>query len=125
MRKRLERFVSMLIGCESYDDGEGVWRFRDGSMCSICTSAAALVAREFDGMVLGYWAKNNPTAFIGAPITEGHDFALVSGRWIVDYWAFRVARVSPQAIFDLRLPSDSQIAQWLYGEHRSWVAVTQ
>ena len=124
MRKRLEKFVAVLIASESYDDDEGVWRFSNGSMCSICTSAAAIIGREFGGVVCGYWAKDNRAADIGALLSEGHDFAVIVGRWLVDYWAFRVARVSPRAVLDLRLPRDKKLAQRLYGRQESWVAIT-
>ena len=124
MRQRLQKFVTALIESEAYDDDEGFWCFRDGSVCSTCTSAAVLVAREFDGAVFGYCAKDNPIARIGAPLCEGHDFAVIAGRWIVDYWAFRVARVSPRAVLDLRIPRDKKLAQRLYGGQESWVAIT-
>ncbi len=75
---------------------------------------------EFSGVVCGYWAKDNRVADIGAPLSEGHDFALIAARWLVDYWAFRVARVSPRAVLDLRLPHDKKLAQRLYGGQESW-----
>lgn len=123
MEARLQRFVDELIESESYDESEGVWRFPDGSVCSICISAAMLVAHEFRGAVFGYWGNENPTARIGPPLSEGHDFALVGARWIVDYWAFRVSQASPRCVLDLRSRCDRTLAQELYGRQDLWVRV--
>lgn len=119
-RQRIEQFVAILIGEETYDDEQGAWLFKDGSPCSICTRSAERIAREFDGKVVGYSSKANPTAVIGAPLCAGHEFVLIAERWIVDYWAFHVARVIQTAVFDLHSQPDSGLALRLYGEREKW-----
>lgn len=123
MRNRLESYVSDLIAEENYEDVEGVWLFRNGMPCSICTSGAMLVARHFEGEVWGYFAKDNRGAKIGFPIVEGHDFAWIAGRWLVDYWAYRVAEISPQPVLDLQSPTDWKLAIQLYGDAPAWSLV--
>lgn len=123
LRQPIERFVAALIAEETYDDEEGVWLFADGSPCSVCVSGAQRIAREFDGKVVGYWSKANPAAAIGGALCEGHDFALIAGRWIVDYWAFRVARIMQKPVLDLDSPQDRQLASRLLGAREAWEAL--
>lgn len=123
LRQRIERFVAALIAEETYDDEESVWLFADGSPCSVCASSAQRIAHEFDGEVFGYWSKANRAAAIGGTLCEGHDFALIAGRWIVDYWAFRVARVMQTPVLDLDTPQDRQLASRLFGEREAWEAL--
>lgn len=122
-RQRIERFVTALISEETFDDEEGVWLFADGSPCSVCVSGAKRIAREFEGGVFGYWSKANPCAAIGRPLCEGHDFAVIAERWIVDYWAFHVARVMQTPVLDLESPQERQLVSRLLGEREAWEAL--
>ena len=122
--QRIIQFVEELIEEETYDGEEGVWKFADGSHCSVCVNSALRIAREFDGSVMGYWSNSNPTARIGGSICEGHDFAFISGRWIVDFWSFRVARVLSSPVLDLDSESDSKLATRLFGERDAWEVLT-
>ena len=73
----------------------------------------------------GYFSKNNRSAKIGPPITEGHDFAWIAGRWLVDYWAFRVRKISRTSVLDLDLRSESELAINLYGDPQTWSLVAE
>ena len=123
LRQRIEQFVAALIAEETYDDEEGVWLFADGSACAVCTSSARRIAREFGGEVFGYLSKMNPAAEIGGALCGGHDFAVIAGRWIVDYWAFHVARIVRTPVLDLDSPQDRQLASRLLGERAAWEIV--
>jgi hypothetical protein len=122
-RKQLEQYVADLIASEHYDEEEGVHSFPDSSICSICTESAKLIAKNFNGKVVGYLSRNNPIACIGEPHCEGHDFALIHSRWIVDYWAFRVAQLINRSVFDLRLSTERKMAIQWHGNPRCWVMV--
>lgn len=123
-RQSIDLFVQCLIGEESYDEEEGFWKFADGSHCSVCVSSAARIAHEFDGAVIGYWSKANPAATIGGPLCEGHDFAFIADRWIVDYWAFRIAMVIQKPVLDLDSEQDRNLAKRLFGDRNAWEVLT-
>lgn len=125
MRSQLENYVDQLIAGEHYDNEVGVWLFENGSQCGVCTSAAILVAETYFGSVWGYSARDNPTALIGGSRfpCEGHDFALIQERWVVDYWANRVAQVSPKPVLDLNQLRDRRLASSLYGASQYWKRV--
>ena len=123
-RQCIDLFVESLIGEESYDEEEGVWKFTDDSHCSVCVSSAARIAREFDGAVMGYWSKANPAATVGGRLCEGHDFAFIADRWIIDYWAFRIAMVIQKPVLDLDSEQDRKLAQRLFGDRNAWEALT-
>lgn len=123
MRAVIELFLQALREEEFYCKEADEWQFRDASACSICTSSAVLVARRFGGVVLGYHSVDNPTAFIGAPVYSGHDFALLNERWLIDYWAWHVAGLTPNPILDLSNESDRSTALIQYGPAGVWQKV--
>lgn len=123
MRAVIERFLEALRDEECYCEEEQEWQFRDGSACGICTSSAFQVAGRFGGVVVGYHSTENPDALIGKPDYDGHDFALVNDRWIVDYWAWHVAGLVTMPIFDLKDRSDHDAICRLYGDAGLWTLV--
>ncbi|MBK6776781.1 MAG: hypothetical protein IPG74_13405 [Flavobacteriales bacterium] len=72
------------------------------------------------GRVVGYYSKDNPRATIGLPTVEGHDFAVIEDRWLVDYWAWHVLRLVATPIFDLRNNADRKEVVRLYGPSLKW-----
>jgi hypothetical protein len=50
---------------------------------------------------------------------RGHDFCLVDGRWLVDFWAWRVFH--ERDLYDLTNPRDSAIVSILYGDRSTWM----
>ena len=81
------------------------------------------MARRFGGAVFGYCSSDNPTAAIGEPDYDGHDFALVGNRWLVDYWAWHVAGLITTPFFDLADENDRSIVSRFYGPHANWSEV--
>lgn len=120
MASELHDFVAKLCSEEEYEPVEGRWGFKSGGDCGRCTDAAMKVALAFGGRVVGYKSPANPSARIGYECGEGHDFAVVANRFVVDYWAFRVARLVATPVLDLSNPSDRELVRFLYGNEQSW-----
>ena len=123
MRATIEDFCKALLDEEFFSEEAEEWQFRDGTACALCTSSASQVARQFDGLVFGYYSSDNPTAQIGLPNHEGHDFALIAGRWLVDYWAWHVEGLGVTPIFNLSIDADRATATHLYGPTTKWSAL--
>jgi hypothetical protein len=119
---QLRGFVGRLCDEEQYDDEEGRWTFQSGGDCFRCCDAAIKIARRFRGEVVGYWSATNPAASIGTRHGDGHDFALIENRYIVDYWAFRIGRLIDDPVLDLMRLRDRDRAA-LYGDARAWEVV--
>ncbi|MCX6937938.1 MAG: hypothetical protein NTU80_08585 [Verrucomicrobia bacterium] len=51
---------------------------------------------------------------------DGHDFALIAERFIVDYWGAYAAGVIDRPVFDLLDSSIQEIVSRLYGPKESW-----
>ena len=105
---------------EHYNTDCDEWQFAAGSACAICTSSALQVMHRFHGVVQGYWSMDNTTALIGGPQLDGHDFALIASRWLVDYWAWHVAHLIQTPIFDLNAFKDRDSVDQLYGPTIKW-----
>lgn len=121
--EHLHEYVNQLCREEEYEPDEGVWTFRSGGSCCRCVDAAVKVIEKFGGRVVGYNCSQNPSAQIGKNLCEGHDFAIVEERFIVDYWAFQVARIIEHPVLDITQPSDGQLARQLYGDKNTWEEV--
>lgn len=117
---QLQDFIAKLCNEEEYEPIEGRWTFKSGGDCGRCTDAAMKVALAFSGRVVGYKLSRNPSARIGYECCEGHDFAIVANRFVVDYWAFRVARLISTPVFDMSNPSDRELVRSLYGSEQIW-----
>lgn len=95
------------------------WTFSNGDPLFICTHSARRVAARFGGRVSGVDREMNPFAVI-ADDHDGHDFALVGERFVVDYWAFRVTCVLDRGVFDLNNADDRAEIARLYGPSENW-----
>lgn len=102
----------------SHDEGETV--FPDGSAMAICTNCAARVIEVVGrGEVWGYASEDNP-ATEAADGQDGHDFAVIDHRYIVDVWLRFFAGISREAVFDLCSAADADQVRRLYGDRRHW-----
>lgn len=87
-------------------------RRKEGFICS----QAAFASRDVvGGVVYGYWAEDNPAAFLGSS-EGGHDFLVVNDRWIIDFWA--AAYYDEMPIHDLT--KDHAEILRLYGSRDKW-----
>lgn len=116
-------FLQDLMAQEIYNEAEQQWQFADGSPCVECTRSAEQVARCFHGKVIGYWAAHNPTVMIGSKFGEGHDFAIVEDRWLVDYWAWQVTGLLDDPILGLEDPNAQVLTSRLYGHDSRWTSI--
>jgi len=123
MRATIEAFCKALREEEFFNEEAEEWQFRDGSACAICTASAKQIAQRFGGLVLGYQSASNRTASIGLPAIDGHDFALIDDRWLVDYWAWRVEQLITTPIFELTVDAERRMATNLYGPRSCWSTV--
>lgn len=87
-----------------------------------CTSWARMVAAAMPnrGRVMGFWIDDNPEATEIAKYCEGHDFAVVDGRYIVDGWAKNVEQMTNKVVFDLQNPKDKATILGIYGNPSKW-----
>lgn len=102
----------------------GEWVWADGDPVFQCTTSARRVADTFGGRVVGYFSDDNPTAEIGKD-EDGHDFAFIAERFLVDYWGAYVVGEIDRPVFDLADPADREIISRLYGPREAWRTVEQ
>lgn len=120
MRTTIEDFCKALREEELFNEDAEEWQFLDGTAAALCTSSAIQVVRHFAGRVVGYFSTDNPIAEIGLPDHDGHDFALIDDRWLVDYWAWHVEGLVATPIFDLSNIADRTEVARLYGSPEQW-----
>lgn len=94
----------------------------------ICTYvAAAIKMLEPESVkIYGFSTAENPAAkyFVeenGENSDEGHHFAVMNDRYIVDPWFFDIF---DRGVFDLSNSVDQTIIMYLYGDRRAWVDIT-
>ena len=95
------------------------WTFANGESVFHCMASARRVAKEFGGRVVGFYSEVNPAGEI-ADGEDGHDFAVVADRFVVDYWAAYAAGVTDRAIYDLSDAGDHATVLRLYGPKDAW-----
>jgi len=97
------------------------WTFSNGESVFNCAASARRIADAFGGSVVGYDCAANPTAEIPDPETQdGHDFAIVHDRFVVDFWAACIVGILDRPIFDLNCPADRAMVLRLYGPTDAW-----
>ena len=101
---------------------DGPSTFADGSHVAICTSWA-IQARRILGdrvRIFGFFCEENPAARRMARIADGHDFALLDDRWILDGWLAHVEAEIETPVLDLEDPGHAVIIAAWYGDRRCW-----
>lgn len=92
----------------------------DGGHATRCGDCAHYIrSLEPNTAVYGFWSKDNPS-WAGARLVDGHDFALVEERYIVDPWIVETEHLSDRAVFDLHDPADAAEIHRIYGDRRTW-----
>jgi hypothetical protein len=103
-----------------YDDEEQASLLPDGGRAASCYDCAYYIrSLEPKTEIYGFWSREN-TSWAGAILQDGHDFAVVDRRYIVDPWIVETECLTDRAVFDLRDPADHAEVQRLYGDRRSW-----
>lgn len=117
--EEITAFFDALDADYSQATSNGEWTFSNGDAVFICTHSARRIAARFGGRVVGFDRESNPSAAI-AEDQDGHDFALVGERYVVDYWASRVTGLLKRGIFDLNHVDDRIEITRLYGPPENW-----
>lgn len=92
----------------------------DGGRATNCYDYASYIrSLEPNAEIYGFWSREN-TGWAGAILQDGHDFAVVDRRYIVDPWIVETEHLSDRAVFDLENPADRAEVRRLYGDRRSW-----
>lgn len=82
-----------------------------------CTSSSVYLSSRLGGEVYGYSSDSNPDAVVGKD-EFGHDFAVIGGRYLVDFWARDTYQ--HRDLYDLWDPDDRLVVQKMYGDRRKW-----
>lgn len=89
---------------------------------SICTNGARWLKKNFfpKADVKGYTIDDNPRAEIGKDTMSGHDFLVLDGRYIIDFWysMYRYKKNAPSAI-DMK--TDKKLLTKYYGNPKKWI----
>lgn len=103
-----------------YDVEEGASLLPNGRRAASCSDCAHYIrSLEPNTAIYGFWSREN-TGWAGAILVDGHDFAVVLGRYIVDPWIVETERLSDRAVFDLEDPADQAEVRRIYGDRKSW-----
>lgn len=100
----------------------------DGTSAVCCTNYAHHIRNILGGIghqvaVVGFANEDNPTSrcAIEGFHPEGHDFAIVNDRYLIDPWVRLVASVEDQIFYDLNDPADAAKANDIYGQRHLWL----
>jgi hypothetical protein len=103
-------------------DGEDIVSvFPNEDESVICTSwADDLRERLGDTAValFGYEGEKNPTDV--SKIADGHDFAIVNGRYFVDGWTVHIEHFHETGVMDIENDDDLDDVIRIYGDPRTW-----
>jgi len=108
----------------------GDWRVSmpDGSSSVVCTNYAKHIKRTLTQQkveVVGFMCEDNQDCtFTRMDLAEGHDFALVDNRYLVDPWMRLVCGMDHvPMVYDLLDPREAKEASHMYGSRDRWVRV--
>ena len=86
---------------------------------SDCGTLAEAVVERLGGRTVGYFIRDNPTATLGLR-EDGHTFAVVDGRYLVDVWAKDVMMMTDRYVFDLHAPDNLRRVCRFWGSMQQW-----
>ena len=123
-KEAIKAFLWELIALERYDVDQGYHYFEGdpewGS--TTCTTSAYRIAARFGGEVWGVASIDPGAAQYKGRVASrcgGHDFAIV-GDYLVDWWAVRVACMTPGHPGMLHLVDDAEQIKIWYGPRERW-----
>lgn len=102
------------------DDMDTVAVLPSGEELFYCTNSARHVVKDLGhGEVYGFALVDNPVTSRDINLNDGHDFAVVGGRFIVDLWLKHFIG-SDRVVFDLKDPADAPKITEIYGDPQKW-----
>lgn len=111
---------------ESENEDEETVFERTGTPSAMCwawaAEAKASLADAAPGCLVeqrGFWCSDNPGTST-ADHCDGHDFAVVDGRWIVDGWLPFVSGCDVPSVLDMQDPADAQAIRTWHGDPTLW-----
>ena len=103
-----------------HDREMGIALLPDGEPASVSGHCARYIrSQEPDTAIYGFWSRDNPS-WAGAALQDGHDFAVVDSRYIVDPWVVETEALSKRAVLDLENPAHAKEIRQLYGNPLKW-----
>ncbi len=118
------------IDVEDIGGGAQESQFRDsGYSGTQCTGYACAIRDKLgEGRVRvrGFFQGDNPGTIFGGrdpqfdPVADGHDFAVVDDRYIVDPWVTEFVGGIDQGVYDLLDPADRDMISRIYGDPEKW-----
>ena len=122
--------MDKFYGIEFGEEGESIFP-NTGYSGVQCTGYAYAIQGKLGKdrvKVVGFFDEGNGGTVFGGrrykeidPIGDGHDFAIVDDRYIVDPWITEFGG-SKQGVFDLQDPSDEDAIRAIYGDSSNWTA---
>jgi hypothetical protein len=91
-------------------------------ICSYVASAIKML--EGNGVkIYGFSYDENPTSvyFSEEELQEGHHFAVLDERFIIDPWIYEDYN---RSVFDLHKEEDRDVIKYIYGDKDSWTDIT-
>jgi len=104
------------------EDGDTVSVFPNGDHAAFCTSWADDLRERLGPEVValfGFEADENPDSYV-SKIADGHDFAILHKRYIVDGWITNLESIHPTGVMDIGDDDDLDEIIRLYGDPRKW-----
>lgn len=104
------------------DSTEEASKFRKSGHSGVqCTGFACEIEDRLGKdrvQVVGYDMNDNPSSAI-SQVADGHDFAIVDNRYIVDPWVRDVESMG-DGVYDMMDPADRMKVREMYGEPATW-----
>ena len=115
--------LEQMFGCDEalgiYQDEDGQNLLPNGNAMFICTYVAEYIVEKIGGRVMGFVSAENPKSIISRSY-DGHDFALLSNRYIVDPWVKLFENYASKCVFDLKSDADQHLIKKIYGDKEKW-----
>ncbi|MBU2769153.1 hypothetical protein HAP94_24075, partial [Acidithiobacillus ferrivorans] len=105
------------------EDADGQSVFPDDTSAITCTNYALQIRKGLPDhvvQIVGFENEHNPDCAVVREDwhPDGHDFAIVDHRWLVDPWARLVAGTRDQIVYDLQV--DARLVAETYGDPLKW-----
>ena len=101
-------------------------------ICTYVASAVKMLVGD-NVKIYGFSSKENPDAtyFVeenGDDSDEGHHFAVMNNRYIIDPWIhdnfLNNGKTINRSVFELQNKNDEKIIKFLYGDKNKWTNIT-
>lgn len=101
------------------DRDMGAAHLPNGRYAATCTNWARMVKAQYGDRVEIKYVLSKDSPALHAYGYEGHDFALLDGRYLIDAWA-KLFPARPRAVLDLLDPADQEEILTYYGDPKLW-----